>query len=124
MRIVIPANDEGLDAPVSSIFGRAPVFVFVDTDTLDVETLPNPAISAPGGAGIQAAQSVVEHGPDAVVCPRMGPNAFRVIQMAGIPAYVLAGTTVREAVEAFKAGSLSQLSGPGRSHVASRGSRF
>jgi predicted Fe-Mo cluster-binding NifX family protein len=117
MRIVIPANGSDLDAPISPVFGRCPTFVFVDTDTLDFEALPNPALSAPGGAGIQAAQAILQQGAQAVICASLGPNAFRVIQSAGIPAYLLTGTTVREAVEAFRAGQLAALTEPGADHV-------
>jgi predicted Fe-Mo cluster-binding NifX family protein len=120
MRIVIPADEEGLDGPVSAVFGRARVFSFVDTDTLAVESLPNPAIRTSGGAGVQAAQTILEHGAEAAICPRMGPNAFRVIQTAGIPAYVLEGSTVREVVAGFQAGDLSPLTAPGQSHVGPR----
>ncbi|MBM4429494.1 MAG: dinitrogenase iron-molybdenum cofactor biosynthesis protein, partial [Chloroflexi bacterium] len=56
MKIVVSAQGDNLDAPASPVFGRCPTYVFVDTDTLAFEALPNPAISEGGGAGIQAAQ--------------------------------------------------------------------
>lgn len=117
MQIVIPANGTDLDAPTSPIFGRSPIFIFVDPETLDFEALPNPAIGASGGAGVQAAQTVLQHGVQAIVAPKLGPNAFRVIQAAGIPAYSLEGATVREAVAAFKAGQLALIATAGLGHV-------
>jgi predicted Fe-Mo cluster-binding NifX family protein len=109
MKIVVSANGANLDAPASPIFGRCPVYVFVDTDTMESEAVENPAIGASGGAGIQAAQFVVEHGARAVVTGNMGPNAFNVLQSAGVPIYLFGGGTVRQAVEAFRAGQLSQV---------------
>jgi len=53
-----------------------------------------------------------------VLAPRLGPNAFRVIQAAGIPAYQMQGGTVREVIVAFQSGSLAQLTAPGAEHVA------
>ncbi len=109
MRIVIPANGTDLDAPTSPVFGRCQTFIFVNPETLEVEALPNPAAEAPGGAGVQAAQLVLRHGAEAVIARRLGPKAFGLIQSAGIPAYVLEGATVREAVQAFQARRLTRL---------------
>ena len=117
MYIVIPANGADLDAPASPIFGRCQNFIFVDPETLDFEALPNPALSAAGGAGVQAAQTVLQHGVKAIIAPSLGPNAFRVIQAAGVPAYQQLGATVREVVAAFNAGHLSRLESPGADHV-------
>jgi predicted Fe-Mo cluster-binding NifX family protein len=106
MKIVVSANGANLDAPASPVFGRCPMYVFVDTDTMVSDAVENPAIAASGGAGIQAAQFVVEQGARAVVTGNMGPNAFNVLQSAGVPIYLFGGGTVRQAVEAFQAGQL------------------
>lgn len=117
MKIAIPANGVDLDAPTSAIFGRCQTFIFVDPQTLEFEALSNPAQDAPGGAGVQAAQIVVQHGVAAVIAPSLGPNAFRVFDAAEIPAYTLAGATVREVVATFNAGQLARLETPGADHV-------
>lgn len=123
MRLVIPANGADLDAPTSPIFGRCQTFIFVDPETLTFEALPNPALDAPGGAGVQAAQTALQHGVGAVIAPSLGPNAFRVIQAAGIPAYRMEGATVREVVAAHNAGQLARLETPGADHVGIGGGR-
>jgi predicted Fe-Mo cluster-binding NifX family protein len=106
MKIVVSANGPDLDAPASPVFGRCPTYVFVDTDSMASESVENPAINAAGGAGIQAAQFVVERGAQAVVTGNMGPNAFNVFQSAGVPIYLFGGGTVGDAVEAFRSGRL------------------
>ncbi len=106
MRIVVSSNGMDLDAQASPVFGRCPYFVFVDTETSEFEAVENPAVGAAGGAGIQAAQYVIEKGARAVVSGNVGPNAFQVFQSAGVPVHLFGGGTVREAVEAFKAGRL------------------
>jgi len=111
MRIVVTANGAGLDAPASPVFGRCPSYIFVDTDTLEAETVDNPAMNAAGGAGIQAAQFVVEQGARAVVTGNVGPNAFNVFRSAGVPVFLGKEGTVRESVEAFKAGELQETGG-------------
>jgi predicted Fe-Mo cluster-binding NifX family protein len=91
--------------------------VLVDTETMDSETLANPAISAAGGAGIQAAQFLASRGVQAVVTGNVGPNAFQVFAAANIPVYLFSGSTVREAVDAFAKDELTQAGGPSaRSH--------
>jgi len=109
MKIVVSAQGDNLDAPASPVFGRCPTYVFVDSDTLQFETLPNPAMSQGGGAGIQAAQFVLNQGAQAVLSGNLGPNAFDVFQAAGVPAYLVPPGTVRQAVEAFKAGQLPPM---------------
>lgn len=111
MKIVVTANGAGLDAATSPVFGRCPTYVFVDTETMAHESVANPAISAAGGAGIQAAQYVLEQGAQAVLSGNVGPNAYGVLQAAGAEVYLLQGSTVREAVEAYKAGQLSAAGG-------------
>ena len=107
MKIVVTSTGSGLDALTSPVFGRCPMYIFVDTETMQVEAVENPALASGGGAGVQAAQFVVERGAQAVVTGSVGPNAFNVLQSAGVPSYLFEGGTVREAVEAYNAGRLS-----------------
>jgi predicted Fe-Mo cluster-binding NifX family protein len=109
MIIVITANGPDLDAPASPVFGRCPAYVFVDTESMQFEGVENPAIGASSGAGIQAAQFVVERGAQAVVTGNVGPNAFSVFQSAGVPIYLSGNGTVREMAEAFRTGQLQSI---------------
>jgi len=106
MRIVVTSTGRDLDAPASPVFGRCPVYIFVNTETWEFKAVDNPAMSAAGGAGIQAAQFVVEQGAKAILSGHVGPNAYNVIQAAGVPLYTTNEGTVREAVEAYLAGQL------------------
>jgi predicted Fe-Mo cluster-binding NifX family protein len=112
MKIAITSNGANLDAPTSPVFGRCPIVVLVETETLQFEAIENPAIAASSGAGIQAAQLVIERGAQAVVTGNVGPNALQVFQSAGVPIYLFDGETVRDAVEAFKAGKLQPFATP------------
>jgi predicted Fe-Mo cluster-binding NifX family protein len=111
MRIAVTANGADLDAPASPVFGRCTTYILVDTETMQYEAVANPAVSAGGGAGVQAAQFVIERGAQAVVTGNVGPNAFGVFRAGGIPVYLFKGGTVRQAVEAYKRGLLSSISG-------------
>lgn len=111
MKVVVTSSGAGLDAPASPVFGRCRAYVFVDTESMEAETLENPAMNAAGGAGIQAAQFVVEQGAEAVITGNVGPNAYNVFQAAKVPCYLLEEGSVREAVEAFKEDRLQPAGG-------------
>jgi predicted Fe-Mo cluster-binding NifX family protein len=109
MRIVVTSSGADLDAPASPVFGRCRAYVFVDTENMDHEAVENPAIGAASGAGIRAAQFVIEQGAQAVVTGNVGPNALSVLQSAGVPIYPFGGGTVRQAAEAFRTGQLQSI---------------
>jgi len=111
MKIVVTADGGTLDAQASPVFGRCPAYVFVETETMQFEAVQNPAVSASGGAGVQAAQFVIERGAQAVLTGNVGPNAFNVFQAARVPVHLFGGGTVRQAVEAYKAGQLPVMGG-------------
>ena len=108
MKICVTATAGDLNAQVDPRFGRCQYFVFVDSDTMAFEAMANEAIAAPGGAGIQAAQTVVNKGVDVLVSGSIGPNAFQVLSAAGVKIATGAYGTVQEAVEMYKAGRLSE----------------
>jgi predicted Fe-Mo cluster-binding NifX family protein len=94
-------------------FGRCQYLAIVDTDSAQFEAIQNPAVSAGGGAGIQAAQLVANKGVEAVLTGNVGPNAYNTLSAAGIKIVVgLAGITVRQAMEGFKAGKHEYTAGP------------
>jgi predicted Fe-Mo cluster-binding NifX family protein len=111
MKIVVTSNGADLDAQASPVFGRCPWYLFVDTDTMEFEAVENPAVGTASGAGIQAAQFVVEQRAEALVTGNVGPNAFDVLRSADVPVYLLGDGTVRDAVEAYKEGELSEVGG-------------
>ena len=113
MKIAISAQGNTLDAMTSDVFGRAPVLLFVDTDTLSTEALDNAAANMGGGAGTSAAQLVIKKGAEAVLSGKLGPNAMDVFDAAGVPAYVVPLCTVREAIDLFKSGRLERQEKPG-----------
>ena len=111
MKIVVTSSGYDLDSPASPVFGRCPVYIFVDTETLEFEAVDNPAVGASGGAGIQAAQFVIEHGAQAVLTGNVGPNAYSGFQTAGVPVYLSTGGSVRQAVEMYQQGQLQPVGG-------------
>jgi predicted Fe-Mo cluster-binding NifX family protein len=124
MKVVVTASGTHLDAPISPIFGRCRIYLFVDTETLAYEAVENPASSASAGAGIQAAQFVVEHGARALLTGNIGPNAANALQAADVPVYQIFEGTVQHAVDMFRQGRLNTIGGANvPSHSGMRGGR-
>ena len=112
MKIAIASSGDTIEAAADPRFGRCRAFLIVDTETGDVVKVDNPGALAGGGAGIEAAQTVANAGADAVIAGNYGPSAAQTLDAGGIPSFTHEGGTVGEVVEAFKAGALTQVSGP------------
>lgn len=112
MKICITSQSDNLDAEVDPRFGRANFFLIVDTDNMENEALKNPYTGAGGGAGIQAAQFVVNKGVEAVITGNTGPNAFQVLNEAGLDIISGVSGSARTAVEKYKNGELKAADNP------------
>ncbi len=109
MKLVVPVESKSLDVPVCPSFGRTPFYALYDTETGNHEFLDNSAATSQGGAGIKAAQMLVDHGAKAVITYRCGDNAAQVINAAKIEMYKAQDGSVSENIEKFKSGKLSHL---------------
>lgn len=106
MKLVVTAQGPTLDSPVDPRFGRAQYFLLVDSDTGSFTAHDNAQnLNAAQGAGIQAAQTVVELGAEAVLTGNVGPKAFTTLQAGQVAVYPGAAGTVREAVEQWQSGN-------------------
>jgi predicted Fe-Mo cluster-binding NifX family protein len=107
MKIAITSAGRALDAEVDGRFGRAKFFVIVDTETEGVKVVDNQQnLNAAQGAGIQAAETVVNEGVEVLITGHCGPNAFRTLQAADVKIIVGAQGTVGQMVEKFTKGEL------------------
>jgi predicted Fe-Mo cluster-binding NifX family protein len=118
MKILLTASSPNIESSIDPRFGRGAYLIVVDTDTLEWQAHPNPGVNASGGAGTQAAQLTANQQVKAVISGDFGPNAYSALQAAGIAMYLYgASTTVRNAIELFKAGKLESVGAPtGRGH--------
>lgn len=107
MKIAISATGATLTSPVDPRFGRCATFIFFDLDNDTFEAQPNAAGNSRGGAGVQAAQFIVQQGAQAVVAGRVGPNAVQVLNATDVKIYVAQEMTIQQAIDAFKAETLA-----------------
>jgi predicted Fe-Mo cluster-binding NifX family protein len=111
MKIAITSSGDNLDSQMDPRFGRCQYFVIVDPDTMDFKAMPNESAMASGGAGIQAAQTIVNAGINKLITGNVGPNAFEVLSAAGIETMTGANGTVRHALELYKSDILQSAAG-------------
>ena len=107
MKVAIPVDDTKKNVCIT--FGRAPFFLFQDMETGKSEMLTNPGAAAQGGAGLKAAQFVVDNGADALITVRCGENAAKVFQAAGMKIYEAQGVELDSNLTSCKENKLAEL---------------
>lgn len=124
MKICITAQGPTLEAPVDPRFGRCANFVFVNPETMEFEAVPNPGAMASGGAGIQAAQLVMDKDATTVLTGQIGPNSYQALIANGLEVFLGITGTVNNAIAQFREGKLSKASSPtGPAHMGIGGGR-
>lgn len=109
MKIVMPVDENNMETKVSVSFGRAPFFLVYDLETKENTFIDNKAATSPGGAGIIAAQTVVDSKTEALLTPRCGQNAADVLKSGKVKLYKSIDGTVEENIKAFNDGKLDPL---------------
>ena len=109
MKIAIPVDDVSMETNICISFGRAPYFLIYDTESKDAEFLDNSAAANQGGAGIKAAQTIVDSQAEAMLTPRCGQNAAEVFTAANIKIYQTDGGLLKHNIQAFENGELKLL---------------
>ena len=113
MKIAITSNGKDLDNSIDLRFGRAFGFIIFDTKDDSFTFIDNQQnLESAQGAGIQAAQHIVNQDAEALITGHCGPKAFKVLSTAGVKIYVGANGTVKEALEKFKNNELEEALSP------------
>ena len=108
MILAMPLEEAQKNVCVS--FGRAPFFLFYNTDSLKKEILENPAAEAEGGAGVTAAQFLVDHQADVLLTVRCGENAKKVFDAANVKICKTKVDSAEENMQLFLKNELAPLS--------------
>jgi predicted Fe-Mo cluster-binding NifX family protein len=110
MKIAITSRGDALSSGMDERFGRCAYFIVVDTENPnDFTAIVNGAADAGGGAGIKAAQTIINAGARAVVSGNFGPKAFDALSAADVKLYSVSAATVAEALDAFRDGKAKSL---------------
>ncbi len=106
MKIIISTGAESKGALLNPRFGRCEFFALYDTETKQWRFAPNPGSMEGSGAGIKAAQFVIEQKADVLLTGELGPKASGLIESSGIKVYRLPEITLEEAVAEFEKGNV------------------
>lgn len=109
MKLAIPVDEKNQETSVCVSFGRTPYFLVYDTETKESVFLDNSAAASSGGAGIKAAQMIVDKKVNALLTPRCGENAADVLKAADIKIFKTTNASAMENIDAFSAEKLSLL---------------
>ncbi|MBN2551350.1 MAG: NifB/NifX family molybdenum-iron cluster-binding protein [Spirochaetales bacterium] len=112
MKIAVSASGTDQSAQVDPRFGRCQYFLIIDSESNETEAVPNAAQTAGGGAGVQAAQTVADHGAQTVLTGNVGPNAHRALEAANISVITGVSGAVSDALKAFREGKYKAVDGP------------
>ena len=105
MKIAIPVDDGNICVS----FGRTPYFMLYDTENNKSRFINNSAANSQGGAGIKAAQIIVDNNADVLITPRCGQNAAEVLIAANVKIYKAINNSIEENLTEFKNDKLSIL---------------
>ncbi len=115
-----------MDSKVEDRFGRCSYFVLVDERGNHIDTLTNTSLDSPQGAGIAAAQLLINNKVDTILTGRVGPKALKPLQSAGINIFTGVSGTVDHSIALFQQGKLAEINKagdniPGRRRAARGG---
>ena len=120
MKVAVSSIGKKMEDSLDTRFGRASYFLVVDTDSMTFNVLDNSAQSNAGGAGIAAAQLVIDSGAQAVITGQIGPNAMDVLKSTDLALYQGVNKSIYENIMDLKQNALHQITGSGPAHAGQR----
>lgn len=107
--IAISCAGQDIDSLVDPRFGRCSFFVLVSEND-EITVIENSAANLASGAGIRAAQLMIDNKVEVVLTGNIGPNAYDLLKSAGVEIYSCSGR-VRDALEQYKKDQLIRATG-------------
>lgn len=108
MKICITAKDKEGNL-VDPRFGRASKFAIYNEDGEKIKTVDNSAVKMSRGAGVKAAEKIIDEGVQVLITGNIGPHAMRTIKNMDLEIYLTeAGISTKDAFEKWQKGLLSK----------------
>lgn len=107
MIIAIPVDENKED--ICASFGRAPYFLFKNTKTNSIDVCENPAANVEGGAGVKAAQFMLDKEVNIIITVRCGENVAEVFESAEIKIYKSQVSSAQENIRLWEQEKLAVL---------------
>ncbi|AEE15217.1 Dinitrogenase iron-molybdenum cofactor biosynthesis protein [Thermodesulfobium narugense DSM 14796] len=98
---------------IDESFGRAKLFLVYDSGEKKWEEFENVQnFKAPQGAGLQAAQTIINANVDVVISKNIGPKAFNLLRSQNIKIYTTDEKDIKIVLKLFLEGKLEELKDP------------
>ncbi len=116
MKIALSSTGKNFEDNLDPRFGRCEYFLIYDTEKEEVEAIENEGKISGGGAGIAAAQQIINESVDVIITGNLGPNAYDLIKDAEIKAYRGESISCTQVIEKYNSGKLEEIKIAGPSH--------
>lgn len=116
MKIAISATGKTIENLLDMRFGRCEYFQIHDTENGEVKIIENEGQNSGGGAGIAAANQLIDEEVNVIITGNLGPNAFELIEKAGIKAYKCGNIAISSVLDKYKKGELDEIKTSGPAH--------
>jgi len=102
MKVAISVDEKQDNVTTSKVFGRCKFFALYDTSSRKLSYIDNPGASQQRGAGISAAQTLIDEKVVKVYCGNVGPNAENALSGGNILVEVVNDKTVKDLIADLK----------------------
>lgn len=116
MKIAISAAGKTIDSLLDVRFGRCEYFQIHDSESKEIIVIENKGVTCSGGAGIVAAQQLIDENINIIITGSLGPNAFEIIEKAEIKPYKSENISIQSVLEKFKNKELEDITLAGPAH--------
>lgn len=116
MKIALTSYKGTIDDTLDLRFGRSSYFVIYDLNSGEYKSVNNKGESSSGGAGIAAAQQLIDEGVESVITGNVGPNAYELLKASEIKVYKGDKLPLNTLIDKYKNGELEEIKEPGPKH--------
>lgn len=109
MRMAVSSTGQSKEDKVDMSFGRCKYFQIYDTEDDRFYTLKNNGEIASGGAGVKAAQQLIDEKIEVIITGSLGPNAYLIIKKSDIIVYKAEEGSVVSMIGKYNKGVLCQI---------------
>ena len=111
MKIAFCSQSDNTESKVDVRFGRAAFFGVYDDTAKQWKFVPNSQnLQAAQGAGIQAAQTIIDEEVDALIASNVGPKAMAALGANQIAVFKInSDVTLEQALAEYQAGKLAKI---------------
>ena len=113
MKIAFPTSGQDMHGQLESRFGRCLRFLVYDLESRNFAQVENKQnLQAAQGAGIQAAEIVLNSGADVLISGHCGPKAYKVLRAGGVRVYHAETKPIEELLSLYQEGKLAEALAP------------